>query len=158
MVGIYRRTIQKGFNDQDNHNGVITHLEPDTLECAVKWALGIITMNKVRGDDGIPAEWFQILKDDALKILQSVCQQIWKTQQWSQDWISQFLFLFQRREMPKNSQTTVHLSSFHMLVKFCSKSFKLGFNSVWSKSFQMYKLDFKKAEETEIKLPKSIGS
>ena len=86
MARIYRRTIQKGFNDQDNHNGVITHLEPDTLECAVKWALGIITMNKAGGDDGILIELFQILEDDAVKVLRSIRQQIWKTQQWPQDW------------------------------------------------------------------------
>ena len=73
-------------NDPDNHDGVITHLEPDILEFEVKWALGSITMNKARGGDGIPAELFQVLKDDAVKVLHSTCQQIWKTQQWSQDW------------------------------------------------------------------------
>ena len=70
----------------DNHNGVTTHLEPDILEYEVKWALGSITMSKASGDDGIPAERFQILKDDAVKVLSSICQQIWKTQQWPQDW------------------------------------------------------------------------
>ena len=80
------RTIQKNLNDPDNHDGVITHLEPDILECKVKWALGNITINKVSGDDGLPAELFQILKDDAVKVLPSICQQIWKTQQWPQDW------------------------------------------------------------------------
>ena len=70
----------------DNHNGVITHLEPDILECEVKWALGSITRNKASGDDGIPVELFQILKDDAVKVLHSICQQIWKIQQWPQDW------------------------------------------------------------------------
>ena len=74
------RTIQRKLQDQDNHNGVITHLEPDILECKVKWALGSITTNKASGDDGIPVELFQILKDDAVKVLQ-ICQQIWKTQQ-----------------------------------------------------------------------------
>ena len=77
---------KKDLHDPDNHNGVITHLEPNILECRVKWALGSITMNKDRGDDGIPVELFQILKDDAVKVLHSICQQIWKTQQWSQDW------------------------------------------------------------------------
>ena len=71
---------------QDNHNGVIPHLEPDILECEVKWALGSITMNKASGGDGIPVELFHILKDDAVKVLHSICQQIWKTQQWPQDW------------------------------------------------------------------------
>ena len=78
---------KKEFHDTDNHNGVITHLEPDILECEVKWALGSITMNKVSRGDEIPAELFQILKDDAVKVLlYSICQQLWKTQQWSQDW------------------------------------------------------------------------
>ena len=77
---------KKDLHDPDNHNGVITHLEPDILECEVKWALGSITMNKASGCDGIPVELFQILKDDAVKGLHSICQQIWKTQQWPQDW------------------------------------------------------------------------
>ena len=80
------RTVQNDHYDPDNHDGVITHLEPDILECEVKWALGSITMNKASGGDGIPVELFQILKDDAVKVLQSICQHIWKTQQWPQDW------------------------------------------------------------------------
>ena len=75
---------KKDLHDPDNHNGVITHLEPDILECEVKWALGSIIMNKA--SDGIPVELFQVLKDDAVKVLHSICQQIWKTQQWPQDW------------------------------------------------------------------------
>ena len=77
---------KKDLHDPDNHNGVITHLELDILECEVKWALGSITTNKARGGDGIPAELCQILKDDAVKVLHSICQQIWKTQHWPQDW------------------------------------------------------------------------
>ena len=77
---------KKDFHNPDNHNGVVTHLEPDILECIVKRALGSITKNKTTGGDGIPVELFQILKDDAVKVLHSVCQQIWKTQQWPQDW------------------------------------------------------------------------
>ena len=77
---------KKDLHDQDNHNGVITHLEPDILECEVKWALKSITTTKARGGDGIAVELFQILKDDAVKVLHSICQQIWKTQQWPQDW------------------------------------------------------------------------
>ena len=80
------RTKQKHLNDPDNHDAVITHLEPDILECEVRWALGSITMNKASGGDGIPAELFQILKDGAVKVLHSICQQIGKTQQWTQDW------------------------------------------------------------------------
>ena len=77
---------KKDLHDPDNHDGVITHLEPDILECEVKWALGSITMNKASGGDGIPVELFQISKDDAVKVLHSICQHIWKTQQWPQDW------------------------------------------------------------------------
>ena len=76
---------KKDLHDPDNHDGVITHLEPDFLECILKWALGSITVNKASGGDGIPAELFQFLKDDAVKVLHSICQQIWKTQQWPQD-------------------------------------------------------------------------
>ena len=83
MPRIHRRTVQNSLNDPDNHNGVVTHLEPDILECKVKWA---ITTNKASGGDGIPVELFQILKDDAVKVLHLICQQIWKTQQWPQDW------------------------------------------------------------------------
>ena len=74
---------KKGLNDLDNHDGVVTHLEPDILECEVKWALGSITTNKASGGDGIPAELFQIIKYDGMKALYSICQQIWKTQQWT---------------------------------------------------------------------------
>ena len=86
MARIHRRTVKKDLHNPDNHNGVITRLEPDILECEVKWALGSITTNRASGGDGIPAKLFQILKDDALEVLHSICQQIWKTQQWPQDW------------------------------------------------------------------------
>ena len=82
----YTELYKKDLRDPDNHDGVIPHLEPDILECEVKWALGRITINKANGGDGIPVELFQILKDDAMKVLHSICQQIWKTQQWLQDW------------------------------------------------------------------------
>ena len=108
---------KKDLHDQDNHDGVITHLEPDILECEVKQALESITMNKASGGDGIPVELFQILKDDAVKVLHSICQEIWKTQQWSQDWNSQFSFQSQRKAMPKNAQATAQLHSSHMLAK-----------------------------------------
>ena len=82
----YTELYKKDLHNPDNHDGVITHLEPDILEFEVKWALGSITMNKAGGGDGIPVELFQFLKDDAVKVLHSICQQIWKTQQWPQDW------------------------------------------------------------------------
>ena len=81
-----KNCTKKDLHDPDNHDGVITHLEPDILECEVKWALESSTTNKASGGDGIPVELFQILEDDAVKVLHSICQQIWKTQQWPRDW------------------------------------------------------------------------
>ena len=111
--------------------------EPDILECEVKWALGSITMNKASGGDGIPVELFQILKDDAVKVLHSICQQIWKTQQWPQDCKSSCghrtgkgpSFQFQRKAMPKNVQIIVQLHSFHTSKRMLKFS-KLGFNNM----------------------------
>ena len=97
---------QNDINDTDNHKCVITHLEPDILVCEVKWDLGNITMNKASGGNGIPVELFQILKDDALKVLHSVCQQIWKTQQWPQDWKRSVFILIPKKGNAKNVQTT----------------------------------------------------
>ena len=96
---------------------MITHLEPDTLECEVKWALGGIAINKVSGDDGIPAELFQILKDDAVKVLHSICQQIWKTQKWPHDWKRLVFIPIPKKAMPKNAQTTTQLHSSYTLAK-----------------------------------------
>ena len=107
----------KDLHDPGNHDGMITHLEPDILECEVKWALESITMNKTSGGDGIPVELFQILKDDAVKVLYSVCQQIWKTQQWPQNWKRSVFIPIPRKAMPKNAQTTTQLHSSHMLAK-----------------------------------------
>ena len=105
---------KKDFHNPDNHEGVITptHLEPDILECEVRWALGSITTNKASGGDGIPVELFQILKDDAVKVLHSIRQQIWETQQWPQDW-KRSVFI----PIPKNAQTTSLLHLSHTLVK-----------------------------------------
>ena len=86
MARIHRKLYKKDLHDPDNYDGMITHLEPDILECEVKWVLGSITSKKASGGDGISVELFQILKDDAVKVLHSICQQIWKSQQWTQDW------------------------------------------------------------------------
>ena len=112
---------KKDLHDSDNHNDVITHLEPDILECEVKWALGSITMNKASGGDGIPVELSQNLKGDAVKGLHSICQQLWKTQQWPQDWKMSVFIQFQRKAIPQNAQTTTQFHSSHMLVKQCLK-------------------------------------
>ena len=108
---------KKDLHDPDNHNGVITHLEPDILECEVKWTLESITTNKASEGDGIPTELFQNLKGDAVKVLHSICQQIWKTQQWPQDWKRSVFIPSQRKAIPKNSQTTTQLHSSHTLVQ-----------------------------------------
>ena len=103
---------KKELHDPENHNGVITHLKPDILECKVKWALGSITTNKASGGDGIPVELFQILEDDIVKVLHSICQQIWKTQQWPQDWKRSVFY-----SNPKEGQCQrmfMQLHSFHI--------------------------------------------
>ena len=107
-----KNCMKKVLNDPDNHDGVTTHLEPDILEREVKWALGSITTNKASGGDGIPNELFQLLKDDTVKVLQSICQQIWKTQQWPQD-LKRSVFI----SIPKRGN-----------AKECSNFFKPGFN------------------------------
>ena len=110
MARIHRRTVQKkNLQDPDNHDGVIIHLETDILECEVKWALESITMNKASGGDEIPVELFQILKDDAVKVLHSICQQFGKLSSGHRTGKGQFSFQSQRKEMPKNSQTTPQL-------------------------------------------------
>ena len=96
---------------------MITHLEPDILECEVKWALVSITTNKASGGDEIPVELFQSLKDDAVKVLYSICQQLWKTQQWPRDWKRSVFIPIPRKAMPKNVQTTAQLHSFHTVAK-----------------------------------------
>ena len=108
----YTELYKRDVHDPDNHDSVITQLEPDILEREVKWALGSITTNKASGGDGLPAELFQILKGDAVQVLNSICQQIWKTQQWPQDRKSSVFI-----PIPKNAQTTTQLHSSHMLVK-----------------------------------------
>ena len=98
---------KKDLHDPDNHEGVINHLEPDLLECKVKWALGSIATNKASGDDRIPAELFQILKDDAVKVLHSTCQQIWKTQQWPQDWKRSIFIPIPKKDNAKEHSSEV---------------------------------------------------
>ena len=136
---------------------LITHLEPDILECEVKWASGSITKNKASGAAHIPVELFQILKDDAVKVLHSICQQIWKTQQWPRDW-KRWVFI----PIPKKGNAKV-CSNYHTIAlvshirKIMLKILQV-FNSTWTVDIQMFKLDLEKAEEPEIKLPTSTGS
>ena len=113
----YTELYMKDLHNQDNHDGVITHLEPDILECEVKWALESITMNKASGGDRLRVELFQIPKDYAVKVLHSICQKIWKTQQWPQDRKRSVFIPIPKTAMPKNAQTTAQLLSSHTLVK-----------------------------------------
>ena len=108
---------KKELHYPDNRDGMITHLEPDILECEVKWALGSITTNKTSGGDGITVELFKILKDDALKVSHSICQQIWRTQQWPQDWKRSIFIPIPKKGNAQNAQTTSQLHSLHMLAK-----------------------------------------
>ena len=124
---------------------MITHLEPGILECEIKWAIGRVTTNKAGGGDAISAELF--LNDGAVKVLHSICQQIWKTQQWPQDWKGSVFIPIPKKGNAKKCQTTVQLCSFHMLERLCSKPFKLDFSSTQTKNFQVYNLGFKEAEE-----------
>ena len=111
--------FQRGIapHDPDNHDGVITDLEPDILECEVKWALESVTMNKASVGDGIPVELFQILKDDAVKVLYSVCSKLGKLSSGQRTGKCQFSFQSQRKAMPKNAQTAAQIHSSHTLVK-----------------------------------------
>ena len=108
---------KKELHDPDNHDAVITDLEPDILECEVKWALGSITMNKASGGDGTPVELFRILKGDTVKVLHSICQQTWKTQQWPQDWKKSVFIAIPMKSNAKNVKTTTQLYSSHTLAK-----------------------------------------
>ena len=112
-----KNCTKKDLHDPDNHDGVITYLEPDILQYEVKWVSGSITMNKASGGDGIPVELFQILKDDAVKVLHSICQQLWKTQQWPQDWKRSVFIPIPKKDNAKECSATAQLYSSHTLVK-----------------------------------------
>ena len=106
---------KKDLHNPDNHDGVIIHLEPDILECKVKWALGSITINKASGGDGIAVELFQILKDGAVKVLHSICHQIWKTRQWPQNWKRSVFIPIQKKGSAEECSTTTQLHPSHTL-------------------------------------------
>ena len=137
---------------------MITQLEPDILECEVKWALGSITLNKASGGDGMPAQLFHILKDDAVKGLHSKCQQIWKTQQWPQNWKRSVFIPIPRKSNAKecsNYRTIVIISYTN---KVMLKILQARLQKYMNHGIQMFKLDLEKAGEPEIKLPTSVGS
>ena len=121
---------KKDLHDPDNNDGVFTHLDPDILECEVKWALGSITMNKASGGDGIPLELLQTLKDDAVKVLHSIYQQIWKTQQWPQDWKRSVFIPIPRKGNDKNCSNYCIIAFISHASKVMLKFSKPGFNSM----------------------------
>ena len=149
-----------GLSEPDNHNGVVSHLEPDILECEVKWALRSITMNKTSRHDGIPgwAIWlFRSLKDDAVKVLYSVCRQIWKTQQWPKDWKRSVFIPTPKKGNVKEHSDCCTTALILPANKVMFKIIKLDFSSIWTENFQMYKLGLEKVEESEIKMPMFVG-
>ena len=150
--------LNKKDHDRDNHDGVITYLEPDILECKVKWALGNITSNKASGDDGIPVELFQIVKDDAVKVLHSICQQIWKTQQWPQDWKRSVFIPFPKKGNAKECSNYRTIALISHTSKVMLKILQARLSNMWTVSFLMFKLVLEKEEEPEIKLSTSTGS
>ena len=155
---MHRRTYKKNLHDPDNHDGVITHLEPHTLECEVKWALGSIIMNKASGGVGIPVELFQILKDDAVKVLHSICQQIWKTQQWPQDWKRSVFIPVSKKGNAKDCSNYCAIVLISHTSKVILKILQARLQQYMNHDFQMFKLVLEKAEEPEIKLQISAGS
>ena len=124
-----KNCTKKDLHDPDNHDGVITKLEPDILECKVKWALGSITMNKASGCDGFPVDLFQILNDDAVKLLHSVCQKIWKTQQWPQDWKRSVLISIPKKGNAKECSNYRTIALISHVSKVVLKFSKPVFNS-----------------------------
>ena len=158
MARIHRRTVQKDLHDLDNHNGVITHLEPDILECEVKWALESITTNKASGGDGIPVELFQILKDDAVKVLHSICQHIWKTQQWPQDWKRSVLIPIPKKGNAKECSNYNTIALISHTSKVMLKILQARLQQYMNHELQDVQAGFGKGREQEIKLPTSVGS
>ena len=149
---------KKYLHEPDNNNRVISHLQPDILQCEVKWASECITTNKASGRDGIPVELFQILKDNAVKVLYSICQQTWKTQQWLQDWKRSVFIPIPKKGNAKECSNYHTIALISHTSKKCSKFSKPGFSNTSTVNFLMFKLVLEKAEEPEIKLPTSAES
>ena len=137
---------------------MITHLEPDILECKVKWALGSITANKVSGGDGITAELFQILKDDAVKVLHSICQQIWKTQQWLQDWKRSVFIPIPKKGNAKECSNYHTIALISHANKVMLKILQVRLQQYMNRELPDVQTGFRKGREPEIKLPTSVGS
>ena len=151
---------KKVLHDPDNHDGVITHthLELDFLECEVRWALGSITMNKASGGDGIPVELFQILKDDVVKVLHSICQHIWKTQQWPQDWKRSVFIPIPKKGNANECSNYCTIALISHASKVMLKILQARLQQYVNSELPDVQAGFRKAEEPEIKLPTSAGS
>ena len=152
------KLYKKYLHNPDNHDGVVTHLDPDILVCEVKWALGTITMNKANGGDGIPAELFQVLKDDAVQALHSVCQQIWKTQQGPQIYITSVFIPVCKKSNAKEYSNYCTVELISHATKVMLKILQARLQQYVNQELPNVQLDLEKAEEPEIKLPTSIGS
>ena len=146
------------FQDPDNHDGVITHLEPNILECEVKWVLGSITTNKASRGDGIPIELFQILKDNAVKVLHSICQQIWKTQQWPQDWKRSVFIPTPKKGIAKECSNYCTIALMSHASKVMLKILQARLQQYVNRELPAVQAGLRKGEEPEIKLPASAGS
>ena len=155
----YTELYRKDLHDPDNHDGVITHLEPDILECEVKWALGSITMNKASGGDGIPVELFQILKDDAVKVLHSIGHQIWKTQQWPQDWKRSVFIPTPKKGNAKECSNYHTIALIPHTSRVMLKILQARLQQYVNHELPDVQAGFRKGpEEPDIKLPTSGGS
>ena len=154
----YIELYKRDLHDPDDHDGVIIHLERDILECEVKWALETITTNKASGGDRIPVELFQILKDDALKVLHSIRQQIWKTQQWPQHWERLVFIPVPKKGSAKECSNYRTIALITHTGKVMLKILQARLQQYLNCELLMFKLVLEKAEEPEIKLPTSTGS
>ena len=152
-----RRVIQKSLNDLDIRNGVVTYLEPNILKCEVKRALGSNTTNKASGGDGIPVELFQILKDDAVKVLHSICQQIWKTWQWPQDWKRSIFIPILKKGNAKKCSNYRTIALILHASKVMLKIFQARLQQYVNQELPDVQLDFEEAEKPDIKLPSFTG-
>ena len=149
---------KKDLHNQDNHDSVITYLEPDILECEVKWALESITTNKASRGDGIPVELFQILKDDSVKVLHWLCWQIWKTQQWPQDWKRSVFILIPKKGNAKECSNYCTVALISHASKVMLKILQMRPQQYMNRELPDVQVGFKKAEEPQIKLETSAGS
>ena len=158
MARIHGRTIQKNLHDTDNHDGVITHLEPGILECEVKWAIESITMNKASGADGIPVELFKTLKDDAGKVPHSICQQIWKTQQWSQGWKRSVFIPIPKKGNAKECSNYRTIALISHASKVMLKILQARFQQYVNCELPDVQAGFRKGRGTRDQMPTSAGS